>query len=68
MGSGYSVGGSNSGVIPQAMKMLFEMVDSRQNKTEFQIRVSYIEVRFSFQPQKECRPMGKLLIHLTAFN
>ncbi|KAL3684384.1 hypothetical protein R1sor_002406 [Riccia sorocarpa] len=44
MGTGYTVGGSTEGVIPQVMDTIFHRVDSLREKVDFQIRVSFIEI------------------------
>lgn len=44
MGTGYTVGGSTHGVIPQVMEFIFRQIESLKKKADFQIRVSFIEV------------------------
>jgi hypothetical protein len=45
MGTGYTVGGSTEGVIPQVMDFIFKNIETLKKKADFQIRVSFIEVR-----------------------
>ncbi|XP_024543463.1 kinesin-like protein KIN-4C [Selaginella moellendorffii] len=42
MGTGY---GSKEGVIPRVMDTLFQKIDALKHKADFQVRVSFIEVR-----------------------
>ncbi|MCO5550274.1 hypothetical protein L7F22_003755 [Adiantum nelumboides] len=44
MGTGYTVGGSTEGVIPKVMELLFKRVTALKDRSEFQIRVSFIEI------------------------
>jgi len=47
MGTGYTVGGSTHGVIPQVMEFIFRQIEALKKKADFQIRVSFIEVRYA---------------------
>ncbi|EFJ13860.1 hypothetical protein SELMODRAFT_234668 [Selaginella moellendorffii] len=44
MGTGYTVGGSSEGVIPQVMDTLFSKINALKHKADFQVRVSFIEI------------------------
>lgn len=44
MGTGYTVGGSPEGVIPQVMQTIFKRIETLKHKADFQLRVSFIEV------------------------
>lgn len=44
MGTAYTVGGSSEGVIPQVMETIFKKIDTLKDKSDFQLRVSFIEV------------------------
>lgn len=44
MGTGYTVGGSTHGVIPQVMEFIFKQIGTLKKKADFQIRVSFIEI------------------------
>nr|PNR45420.1 hypothetical protein PHYPA_015191 [Physcomitrium patens] len=44
MGTAYTVGGNIDGVIPHAMQHIFKQIETLKIKTDFQIRVSYIEI------------------------
>jgi len=44
MGTGYTVGGSTEGVIPQVMQTIFKRIETLNHKADFQLRVSFIEV------------------------
>ncbi|EFJ12705.1 hypothetical protein SELMODRAFT_40499, partial [Selaginella moellendorffii] len=44
MGTGYTVGGSSEGVIPQVMNTLFSKINALKHKADFQVRVSFIEI------------------------
>eukprot|EP00249_Psilotum_nudum_P001711 c14348_g1_i1 orf=1037-4090(-) len=44
MGTGYTVGSTKQGVIPQAMEMIFRRIDSLKVKANLQLRVSFIEI------------------------
>ncbi|KAG0584179.1 hypothetical protein KC19_3G191000 [Ceratodon purpureus] len=44
MGTGYTVGGSTDGVIPQVMDFIFKKIETLKKKADFQIRVSFIEI------------------------
>jgi hypothetical protein len=44
MGTGYKVGGSSEGVIPKVMETIFRKVETLKAKSDFQLRVSFIEV------------------------
>lgn len=44
MGTGYTVGGSLDGVIPQVMQTIFKRIETLKHKADFQLRVSFIEV------------------------
>jgi kinesin family protein 4/21/27 len=44
MGTAYTVGGSSEGVIPQVMETIFKRIDTLKDKSDFQLRVSFIEV------------------------
>ncbi|KAG0626408.1 hypothetical protein M758_2G123600 [Ceratodon purpureus] len=44
MGTGYTVGGSTEGVIPQVMQTIFKKMETLKHKADFQIRVSFIEI------------------------
>lgn len=50
MGTGYTVGGSTDGVIPQVMEFIFRQVGTLRKKADFQIRVSFIEVCVAARP------------------
>lgn len=39
---------SQSGLIPQVMNALFSKIESLKHQTEFQLRVSFIEVQLMF--------------------
>lgn len=47
MGTGYTVGGSPEGVIPQVMQTIFKRIEALKHKADFQLRVSFIEVRYT---------------------
>ena len=44
MGTAYTVGGSSEGVIPKVMETIFKKIESRKENSNFQLRVSFIEV------------------------
>ncbi|KAI5065342.1 hypothetical protein GOP47_0020037 [Adiantum capillus-veneris] len=44
MGTGYTVGGSTEGIIPKVMELIFDRVTALKDRSEFQIRVSFIEI------------------------
>ncbi|CAK9197643.1 unnamed protein product [Sphagnum troendelagicum] len=44
MGTGYKVGGSSQGVIPKVMETIFRKVETLKAKSDFQLRVSFIEI------------------------
>ncbi|XP_024400613.1 kinesin-like protein KIN-4C isoform X1 [Physcomitrium patens] len=44
MGTGYTVGGSTEGVIPQVMQTIFKRIETLKHKADFQLRVSFIEI------------------------
>ncbi|KAG0613527.1 hypothetical protein M758_6G110100 [Ceratodon purpureus] len=44
MGTGYTVGGSTDGVIPQVMQTVFKRIETLKHKADFQLRVSFIEI------------------------
>ncbi|CAM6035512.1 unnamed protein product [Sphagnum compactum] len=44
MGTGYKVGGSSEGVIPKVMETIFRKVETLKAKSDFQLRVSFIEI------------------------
>ncbi|EFJ15989.1 hypothetical protein SELMODRAFT_445286 [Selaginella moellendorffii] len=44
MGTGYTPGGNNGGVIPQVMEKIFNKAHHLRNQTHFHIRVSFIEI------------------------
>lgn len=48
MGTGYTVGGSTDGVIPQVMQTIFKRIETLKHKADFQLRVSFIEVCFLY--------------------
>lgn len=64
MGTGYTVGGSTHGVIPQVMEFIFRQIESLKKKADFQIRVSFIEVCVLRGLQRSVMPV---LIFLLGF-
>eukprot|EP00250_Pteridium_aquilinum_P009656 c18833_g1_i1 orf=575-3943(-) len=44
MGTGFAVGGSTDGVIPQVMELIYKKMASSPAKVEYQVRVSFIEI------------------------
>lgn len=44
MGTAYTVGGSSEGVIPKVMETIFKKIETRKDNSDFQLRVSFIEV------------------------
>jgi len=47
MGTG-SKDGYQAGIVPQVMSSLFSKIETLKNQIEFQLHVSFIEVRFYF--------------------
>lgn len=44
MGTNYNGEDNNGGIIPQAMETIFEKIEEQKDKSDFLVRVSFIEV------------------------
>ncbi|MCO5595992.1 hypothetical protein L7F22_050044 [Adiantum nelumboides] len=44
MGTGYTVGCSNDGIIPKVMELLYKKMERASEKVDYQVRVSFIEI------------------------
>ena len=45
MGTAYTVGDNTNGIIPRVMDLIFKRVENSPEKVEYQVRVSFIEVK-----------------------
>ena len=45
MGTAYTVGDNTDGIIPKVMDLIFKRMENSAEQVEYQVRVSFIEVR-----------------------